>query len=156
MCTGREFEMNVQQLRQKFESMSLDDLTLVIDEYEDGGWKQAVLNDVIDAKIKAMVAETKDGKLPPTEVEESGDSTLCPPAINSPSTAAFETVVPRDINSTKKHDDVVPQECKPSSPTPARELEPEGKTLQLSIGGGCIRFSNGKAGAVAAHELEKE
>jgi hypothetical protein len=75
----------------------------------------------------------------------------------SPATLpAFETVVPRDINSTKKHDDVVPQECKPSSPTPARELEPVGKTLQLSIGGGCIRFSNGKAGAVAAHELEKE
>jgi hypothetical protein len=148
--------MNVQQLRQKFESMPLDDLILAIGRYEDGGWKQAVLNDVIDAKIKAMVAETIDGKLPPTEVEESGDSTLCPPAINSPSTAVFETVVLRDINSTKKHDDVVPQECKPSSLTPARELEPEGKTLQLSIGGGCIRFSNGKAGAVAAHELEKE
>jgi hypothetical protein len=114
MCTGREFEMNVQQLRQKFESMSLDDLTLVIDEYEDGGWKQAVLNDVIDAKIKAMVAETKDGKLPPTETEETGDATLCPPAINSPSPAAFESAVPRDSNSTEKHADSIPVNCKPS------------------------------------------
>jgi hypothetical protein len=117
MCTGREFEMNVQQLRQKFESMSLDDLTLVIDEYEDGRWKQAVLNDVIDAKIKATVAETKDGKLPPTETEETGDATLCPPAINSPSTAAFESAVPRDSNSTEKHADSIPANCKPS---PAR------------------------------------
>jgi hypothetical protein len=106
--------MNVQQFRQKFESMSLDDLTLIIDEYEDGGWKQAVLNDVIDAKIKAMLAETKDKKLPPTEVEEAGDPTLCPPALNSPSPAAFERAAPRDSNSTEKHADSIPVNRKPS------------------------------------------
>jgi hypothetical protein len=106
--------MNVQQLRQKFESMSLDDLILVIDEYEDGGWKQAVLNDVIDAKIKAMTAETKHRKLPSTETEETGDATLCPPAINSPSPAAFERAAPRDSNSTEKHVDSIPVNCKPS------------------------------------------
>lgn len=103
--------MNVNQLREKFNKLSIDQLVVLLDQYADEPTVESrMLEEVLAQKIGAMANEVK---LPRIE-EDAGDATSCPP-ITIPSGAAFESAVSRDINnSTEKHTDVIPTSCKPS------------------------------------------
>jgi hypothetical protein len=102
--------MNVNQLRERFTKLSIDQLVVLLDQYADEPTVESrMIEEVLAQKIGVMANEVK---LPRIE-EEAGDATLCPPPIQAPSGAAFESVS-RDINSTEAHVDMFSPELKPS------------------------------------------
>jgi hypothetical protein len=106
--------MNIEKVKTRFEQMSIDQLAEQIDRHVDEPLELRIIEEVLKSKIGAMV---KKAKLPSVK-EDTGDATLCPPPIQAPSGAAFESVS-RDINSTEAHVDMFGPELKPS---PARWL----------------------------------
>lgn len=107
--------MNIEKLKTRFEQMSIDQLAEQLDRHVDEPLELRIIEEVLKSKIGAMVKEA--GQSPEPEL----DGRTCPSAINSPSTASFESVTPRgDSNSTEKQNEMFGPELKPS-PAPNRE-----------------------------------
>jgi hypothetical protein len=115
--------MNVEQikLKSRFEKLSIDELVAQLDRYsaDEPTVESGLVEEVLAKKISAL---TKDLPFPAKEEEAPElDGRTCPPAINSPSTASFESVTPRgDSNSVAAHVEMFGPELKPS-PAPNRE-----------------------------------
>jgi len=109
--------MNVNQLRERFTKLSIDELVAQLDQYSgEPTLESRIVEEVLAQKISALTKE-----FPKEEEAPELDGRTCPLAINSPSTASFESVTPRgDSNSVAPHVEMFGPELKPS-PAPNRE-----------------------------------
>lgn len=72
--------MNVNQLRERFTKLSIDELVIQLDQYSDEPTVESrLVEEVLALKISAL---TRDLPFPKEDV---GDATLCPSPITAPS-----------------------------------------------------------------------
>jgi hypothetical protein len=116
---NKENKMNVNQLREQLTKLSIDELVVQLDRFSaEPTVESRIVEAVLAQKISAL---TKELPFPKEEEAPELDGRTCPPAINSPSTASFESVTPRgDSNSVAAHVEMFGPELKPS-PAPNRE-----------------------------------
>jgi Fe-S-cluster formation regulator IscX/YfhJ len=111
---NKENKMNVNQLRERFTKLSIDELVVQLDRFsaDEPTVESRIVEAVLAQKISAL---TKELPFPKEEDAPELDGRTCPPAINSPSTASFESVTPRgDSNSVAPHVEMFGPELKPS------------------------------------------
>jgi hypothetical protein len=108
--------VNVEQLKLKsrFEKLSIDELVARLDQHSNEPTVESrMLEEVLAQRIADMANEVRENSRQLSEPEVDGRT--CPPAINAPSTASFESVTPRgDSNSVAPHVEMFGPELKPS------------------------------------------
>ena len=84
--------MNVNQLRERFTKLSIDQLVVLLDQHADEPpVKSRMIEEVLAQKIGVMANEVRREKVGES-LEPEFDGRTCPSAINSPSTASFESL----------------------------------------------------------------